>query len=243
MKKLCSLLIAMMFFGLTVDAQSDDDIIAAKLLQKCKNELEDIAKKKVAIKDICFNTDGHWLILFGDFGYSFSYVPTSLENLLVDLNGKQTQIKQALMSGDSWLLLYDQNKYTSQDFSSAVTEVLDKCKARNSILTGIFTGPENEILGLYGTNGFVARNCPEKQLAKINDVNKKHRKLRNAAFGNNCWVLLYGNNGFCFQDLPSDLQDFMKKSINKKLTINLVRIFKDKWFVVYDDYKFATNVD
>ena len=44
-------------------------------------------------------------------------------------------------------------------------------------------------------------------------------------------------------NLESKMNTGKKKSINKKLTINLVRIFKDKWFVVYDDYKFATNVD
>ncbi len=242
MKKLFTLLIALITFS-AADAQTEEEIIATKLLQKCKKELSEIAQKKVAINDICFNQDGHWLILYGDFGYSYSYVPSDLENLLVDLNSKETKIKQALIKGDSWVLVYDDNKFTAHNFTSSVTDVLEKCKARKSTLTGIFVGNNNEILGLYGTNGFVARNCPEKQLAKINEINKKHRKLRNAAFGNNCWVLLYGDNGFCFQDLPPDLQEFMKQSVNKKRTINFVRLYKDKWFVVYDDYKFATNVD
>lgn len=242
MKKLIAAIVAFMI-ATSAWAQSDEEIVAQKLLRKCKSEMEEVSKKKVKINDLAFNSDGHWLILYGDFGYSFSYVPTDMENLLVSLNQKEKKIKQALLDGESWVLLYDKNEFTSSGYKPEAVKILNTCKGRNSSLTGIFVGPNGECLGVFGTNGYVSRGCPDKMVSKIGAVNKKHYPIKNAMFSNNCWALFYGNGGFCFQGLPSDLQSWLKSSISKKYKVDFVRMFGDKWFVVYDGYKFETNVD
>ena len=111
MKKLLYIIVFSVLVPLITTAQTID----SQLLENCKKELADISAKKVDIHDIAFNSDGHWLILYGDIGYSYSYIPSSPENMLGKLNSAGTSIDKALLLSDSsFVLVYGGKQYTAQ---------------------------------------------------------------------------------------------------------------------------------
>ncbi len=243
MKKIFAILAIIFLISICCNAQTEEEIIAEKLLTKLKTELLDISQKQLKINDIAINDDGHWLILYEDVGYSFSYVDLELEKQLLDKNSKGVKLKQALLKGNSWVLLFSDNDFAQSGFDNTVVSVLNNCKSKNKNLNGIFLGDNGEILCLYATNGYVAKKCPKKMIDKLVLINNKQQKLRNAAFSSEGWILLYSDKSFCFYGIPSSLETFLKQCVKNNNKVNLVRIFHDKWFVVYNDYKIQTNVE
>ncbi|MBO4244619.1 MAG: hypothetical protein J6V76_01110 [Bacteroidales bacterium] len=239
MKKLLYIIVFSVLTPLIAAAQTID----SQLLENCKKELADISEKKVEIHDIAFNTDGHWLILYGDIGYSYSYIPTPLENMLVKLNAAGTSIDKAVLLGDtSWALLYNGKEYTAQSLPSDIaTDIAAAQKKQKNFRCLAYKGECR--LTVYGSNGFIAKGLPQQMVAKLAQLNKKKVSIREAAFGpDNGWVLLYGRTGIAFQNLPDDLTALLKKLGKKGTKVNLVRFFGSKWVVVYDDYKVETNI-
>lgn len=216
---------------------------SAQLLERCKQELLDISSKQVAIHDIVFNTDGHWLILYGDIGYSYSYIPSPLENMLVKLNSAGTDINKAVLLGDtSWVLLYDGNKYTSQSLPEGLTFDLESITKKDKPFKSVSFSSDKRVT-LYGTNGFIAKGIPQRMAAKLAQLNNKKVSIRESAFyGSDGWVLLYGRSGLAFQNLPDDIVAVLQKFAKKGTPVNLVRFYGDKWVVVYDGYKVETNI-
>lgn len=243
MKKLLYILIlAALPFSKSI-AQS---AISDQLLQNCKKELDDIATKKVDIHDIAFNTDGHWLILYGDIGYSYSFIPSPLENMLTKLNSEGTNInKSVIMSDSSWILVYGDKQYTSQNINPDISTDLTSAAnhKKNIKCLAISQGCR---LTVYGTNGFIAKGIPPKMAEKLEQVNKKKWPVREAAFyqyqNQEGWVLLYGKRGIAFQNLPDDITAQLQKFVKQGKNINLVRFYGNKWIIIYDGYKSITNI-
>ncbi|MBP5502726.1 MAG: hypothetical protein IKR94_02755 [Bacteroidales bacterium] len=239
MKKLLYIIVFSVLVPLITTAQTID----SQLLENCKKELADISAKKVDIHDIAFNSDGHWLILYGDIGYSYSYIPSSLENMLGKLNSAGTSIDKALLLSDSsFVLVYGGKQYTAQslptDFATELEAVSKKDKNIKSVAYKNGTR-----LMVFGSNGFIARGLPQKMVAKLAQLNKKKAPIRESAFyGTDGWVLLYGRTGMAFQGIPDDLCSVLQKFAKKGTVVNLVRFYGDKWVVVYDGYKVETNI-
>ncbi len=239
MKKLLYIIVFSVLVPLITTAQTID----SQLLENCKKELADISAKKVDIHDIAFNSDGHWLILYGDIGYSYSYIPSSLENMLGKLNSAGTSIDKALLLSDSsFVLVYGGKQYTAQslptDFATELEAVAKKDKNIKSVAYKNGTR-----LMVFGSNGFIARGLPQKMVAKLAQLNKKKAPIRESAFyGTDGWVLLYGRTGMAFQGIPDDLCSVLQKFAKKGTVVNLVRFYGDKWVVVYDGYKVETNI-
>lgn len=240
MKNLLLILIVWVITQTSALAQSS---IEAQLLENCKKELTDISAKKVDIHDIAFNHDGHWLILYGDIGYSYSYIPSPLENLLTKLNSAETTINKAIMLSDtSWALVYNDKEYTAQSLPTDIATDIAAAQKKQKNLRCI-AYKNGERLTVYGTNGFIANGLPQKMVAKLAQLNKKKAPIRESAFyGTDGWVLLYGRTGMAFQGIPDDLSALLQKLGKKGTVVNLVRFFGDKWVVVYDGYKVESNI-
>ena len=137
MKNLLLILIVWVITQTSALAQSS---IEAQLLENCKKELTDISAKKVDIHDIAFNHDGHWLILYGDIGYSYSYIPSPLENLLTKLNSAETTINKAIMLSDtSWALVYNGKEYTAQSLPTDIATDIATAQKNKKIFAALPT--------------------------------------------------------------------------------------------------------
>ena len=239
MKKLFYIIVFSVLAPLIASAQTID----SQLLENCKKELADISAKKVAIHDIAFNTDGHWLILYGDIGYSYSYIPTPLENMLSKLNSAGTSIDKALLLSDtSWALLYDGKEFTSQSLPTDLSTDIDAAQKKQKNFRCVAYNTSCR-LTVFGTNGFIAKGIPQKMAAKLAQLNQKKVSIRESAFyGSDGWVLLYGRNGMAFQNLPDDIVPVLQKCAKNGTPVNLVRFYGNKWVVVYDGYKVETNI-
>ena len=240
MKNILFILILSVMTSSLAMAQSSVD---AQLLENCKKELADISAKKVEIHDIAFNSDGHWLILYGDIGYSYSYIPSPLENMLTKLNAAGTSIDKALLLSDSsYALVYGGKQYTSQSLPTELATDLDAVTKKDKNIKSV-AYKNGERLTVYGSNGFIARGLPQKMVAKLAQLNKKKAPIRESAFyGTDGWVLLYGRTGMAFQGIPNDLCKVLQNLAKKGTVVNLVRFFGDKWVVVYDGYKVESNI-
>lgn len=239
MKKLFYIIVFSVLTPLIASAQTID----SQLLENCKKELADISTKKVEIHDIAFNADGHWLILYGDIGYSYSYIPSPLENMLTKLNSAGTSIDKALLLSDtSWALLYNGKEYTAQALPAELsTDIAAAQKKQKNFRCLAYNAGER--LTVYGANGFIAKGVPQKMAAKLAQLNHKKVPIRESAFyGSDGWVLLYGRTGMAFQGIPNDLCSLLQKLAKKGTPVNLVRFYGNKWVVVYDGYKVETNI-
>ena len=228
------------FMCLSVAAQTE---VNKKLMQNLKNELSDISQKKIEIKDIAFNADGHWLIIFGDIGYSYSYLPTPIEDLLGKLNSEGTQINSScLLSDTSWVLFYGDGKYSSVGLPQDIANELSRVKSKGKVCGLAAKGGASVVR--YGNNGFAAKSAPSSMLKKLAEINKRHVKIRDIQFvgSGNGWILLYGDKGLAFQNLPEGLAECLKNHVKKGRKVNIVRSYGDYWIVVYDGYKVETNI-
>ena len=240
MKKIFHILILTLLMPVLVAAQDAAD---SRLLQNLKKELADISSKQVEIHDIVFNSDGHWLILYGDIGYSYSYIPTPLENMLVKLNSEGTAINKAVMLSDtSWALVYNGNQYTSQSLPSLLSTDIASAQRKQKNLKALDVSGDKHLI-VYGNNGFIAKGLPQRMVQKLAQLNSKRVPIRESSLcGNQGWVLLYGRNGLAFQNVPDDLARLLNKFGKNGTTVNLVRFFGGKWVVVYDGYKVESNI-
>lgn len=240
MKKIFHFLILTLLTPVFVCAQ---DAVGSKLLDNLKTELADISSKKVEIHDIVFNSDGHWLVLYGDIGYSYSYIPTPLENMLVKLNSEGTSINKAVMLNDtSWALVYNDNQYTSQSLPSLLSTDIASAQRKQKNLKALDVSGDKHLI-VYGSNGFIAKGLPQRMVQKLAQLNRKRVPIRESSLcGNQGWVLLYGRNGLAFQNVPDDLARLLNKFGKNGTTVNLVRFFGSKWVVVYDGYKVESNI-
>lgn len=226
-----------------VNAQQADEL-ARKLLTNCKNELTEIAKKNVVINDITFNSDGHWLIIYGDYGYSFSFLPVEVEQTIEELNSNKTKIINCnLMSDTSWVVIYNNYQYKQHGYPQAAIKDLDRVAQQKKTINFSTCANSGKRLTSFSESGVIVYDIPAKAKEKIAQLNKERVKIKDAAFcNNNGWILLYGNRGAAFQNLPEDLSAFLKNSLQSGTTINLVRFYKDIWFVVYDGGKIKSNI-
>jgi len=214
-----------------------------KLLSNLKQEITDIQLKKLPFKDIAFAPDGHWLIIFADFGYSYSYIGSALSNKLNELNKAETLISEVeIISDNKWIIITENDVYANNlanTFANALTKIKKSGKKVNS---ASYMSDDKWIL-LYGKNAFAcSKNNNSKMLEKLKTINSKAGNITKATLThNNGWLLQYGKQGYSFQSLPADATLSLKKIINNNQTINFISTFKDKWIIVYNSTEFECN--
>ncbi len=208
-----------------------------------KSELDTISKQKLPINSVAVNQKGDWIILYGDIGYSFVTMPEKLVLKLDTLNKKQIPLKDVDFIGKSgWSLLAANNAFYSDSIPEKLLSGLKRINNQGHNITCVDTYKDKGII-LFAENSFYQQNISPLLKKKLSDLKYRNQKIKNIAlYKDNGWIVLYASKGFSYYKIPEDLSDKIKEISKKVSKLNRIFFLGDKWIIIFDDYKFSTNL-
>jgi len=223
---------------LLTQAQKINDI------QLLKSELDTISQQKLTVNSVAVNQNGNWIILYGDIGYSFTQMPQKLSEKLETLNKKQIPLKDIDFIGKSgWLLLAAENAFYSDSLPEKFLNALKQVNKQGQTITCADTY-KNKTLLLFGKNKYYKQNIPETLKKKIINLQYRNQYIKNAALTkNDGWALLYATKGFTYKNIPVATAEKMKELVQNGSSLDKIFFLPDnKWIIIYDKYKYASNL-
>lgn len=235
MKKLLFLLLIIPNFAFSQDLLSK--------FMALKGELNYIDSIGQNITSISISSSGDWIILYGDFGYSYSNLPKSALAYLNKLNSDQSKIKDFdfLASDTAWLCISKHNAYA---FKYASKDLADDLKQLNAKQVPIyqFTYLANQWAVVYEKGKIAYHNIPQDAIDAIKNLQSQNRIIRYIAlYPNNGWLLLYGKNEYTDKNIPQDCENQLSYLKTNNHEINNVVFFNQAWIIIYDSHKFSCN--
>jgi hypothetical protein len=208
-----------------------------------KSELDTISKQKLPIVSVALDQNGDWIILYGDIGYSFVNMPQKLAKKLDTLNKKQIPLKDIDFVGKSgWVLLAEDNAFYSDSLPQKFLSGLKKINQKGKIIKCIDVFEDKGIV-LYTHNLFYRENIPMSLEKKLSDLKYRNQRVKNVALTtDDGWIALYATKGFSYYNIPAEMSEKIKRLVQNGSGLNDVFFLGDKWIVVYDNYKYISNL-
>ncbi len=208
-----------------------------------KSELDTISKQKLPIISVALNQNGNWIILYGDIGFSFVTMPAKLSAKLDTLNKKQVPLKDIDFAGKSgWVLLARDNAFYSDSVPEKLLSGLKRINQQGKIIKNIDIYKDKAVI-LYTPKAYFQHNISALLKKKLNDLRYRNQKVKNIALTkNDGWIVLYAVKGFSYYNIPLTMSTKIKELVQNGSKLNKVFFLGDKWIVVYDDYKYISNL-
>jgi CubicO group peptidase (beta-lactamase class C family) len=110
-----------------------------------------------------------------------------------------------------WVVLCDDNTYSSQGLPSELTAKLDDLRARGAKLKSVTFHPAGGWVVLYDKNGHASSGIPKACADKLDDLAARGAELRSVVFSpwweGRGWVILHGKNGHAADHVSVDWLD------------------------------------
>ncbi len=211
-------------------------------LTDCKKELADLSTKNIPIKSVSINDEGEWVIIFGDFGFSYSHLPAKMQTQLTEFNSKEVAIYEAcLWERGDWAILAKQQAMVSVHSKELYTSYR-KIKKGHKNIRQISQNKSGSWLILYGGNGATFQKMPHKAQEHVVKIKSQQQKIRQIVLGEKgAWLILFAEKGLIHNNIPTDLAETLRQLIMKEATINYICISLHNWVVVFDESNFLTN--
>lgn len=208
-----------------------------------KSELDTISKQKLPIVSVDLNQNGNWIILYGDIGFSFVNMPAKLSAKLDTLNKKQIPLKDVDFAGKSgWVLLAADNAFYSDSIPEKLLMGLKRINQQGKIITGIDVY-ENKELVLYTPKSFYQHNISSVLKKKLAALKYRNQHVKNIALTkDDGWIILYAAKGFTYHNIPVEMSIKIKELVQNGSNLNKIFFLADKWIIVYDNYKYISNL-
>jgi len=208
-----------------------------------KSELDTLQKNKMPLQSLAVNRLGEWVIVFGDWGYSFINMPGDVKTALADISSKEMNIKDIdFAKNGSWLILHDFNDHTGELKDAAELDAIKQIRQKEKSITCYVPMPDSGAVMIYGDNSFYKKNAPQLAVQKLKSLQDRNQRVKHfAVTPQKGWVLLYANKGMSYADIPEDLAAKLKSLAETAETIDKVFFFADKWLVIYDSCKYECN--
>jgi len=208
-----------------------------------KSELDTILKQKLPIMSVAVNQKGNWIILYGDIGFSFITMPTKLSAKLDTLNKKQIPLKDIDFAGKSgWILLAEDNAFYSDSIPEKLLSGLKRINQQGKIIKCIDIFKDKDII-LYTPKAYYQHNTSSLLKKKLAELKYRNQHVKNIALTkNDGWIVLYAVKGFSYHNIPVAMSTKIKELVQNGSKLNKVFFIADKWIVLYDDYKYISNL-
>jgi len=208
-----------------------------------KSELDTISKQKLPIVSVALNQKGDWIILYGDIGFSFVTMPAKLSAKLDTLNKKQVPLKDIDFAGKSgWVLLAEDNAFYSDSIPEKLLSGLKRINQQGKIIKCIDIFKDKGVV-LYTPKSYYQHNVSPLLKKKLSDLKYRNQRVKNIALTkNDGWIVLYAVKGFSYYNIPVAMSAKIKELVQNGSKLNKVFFIADKWIVVYDDYKYISNL-
>lgn len=208
-----------------------------------KSELDTISKQKLPIISVDLNQNGNWIILYGDIGFSFVSMPDKLSAKLDTLNKKQIPLKDIDFAGKSgWVLLAADNAFYSDSIPDKLLSGLKRINQQGKIITGIDVYKDKGVV-LYTPKSFYQHNISAVLKKKLSDLKYRNQHIKNIALTkDDGWIILYASKGFTYHNIPIEMSEKIKELVQNGSVLDKVFFLGNKWIVVYDDYKYISNL-
>ncbi len=235
-----NIIFVLFLFFIIGKGQSQSTINNLNLL---KSELDTLSAKKMPIVSVALNQAGDWIVLYGDIGYSFIRMPKKLSETLDTLNKKESLLKDIDFSGKSgWVLSVQENAFFSDSVQGKLLSNLKKINQQGKSLVSIDTYKDKSI-AVFDRNYFYHEKAPASLKKKLSELQYRNQIVKNIALTkNDGWLVLYSAKGFAYYNIPLATAQKIKQLIQNGSYINKVFFLNDKWIVVYDDYKYVSNL-
>ena len=77
----------------------------------------------------------------------------------------------------------------------------------------------------------------------MDNLRGRGQNVKNIAFTKEGgWVIFYAKNGYSHYNIPVEMTKKIKDLVQNGSTLNHVFFLNDKWIIVYDDYKYKSNL-
>lgn len=208
-----------------------------------KSELDTISKQKLPIVSVSLNQKADWIILYGDIGFSFVNMPAKLAAKLDTLNKKQIPLKDIDFTGKSgWVLLAEDNAFYSDSLPVKLLTGLKKINQQGKIIKCIDVYKDKGVV-IYTFKSFYQHNISSALKKKLSDLKYRNQKVKNIALTkDDGWIVLYGSKGFTYYNIPVVMSTKIKELVQNGSKLSKVFFLGDKWIVVYDNYKYISNL-
>ncbi|MBN2893153.1 MAG: hypothetical protein JXL97_14885 [Bacteroidales bacterium] len=208
---------------------------------KLKEEIEYIETQKLEIKTVSIAPSGDWVIVYGDFGYSYNNLPSSAEAHLKKNNTENYKIKDFdFLNDTSWVCLSRHNafalKYTPQ---SLVDELKKLNKSKESIFQLAYSNGKWAIV--YGKGEVATYNVDQELETTIKQLQKEKRLIKSIEFSTSGWIILYGKNDYKTNNISTEIEAELKKLKDEDAEINHIVFFNAAWMIIYNDNKYVCN--
>ncbi len=208
-----------------------------------KSELDTISKQKLPIVSVALNQQGNWIILYGDIGFSFVSMPAKLSDKLDTLNKKQIPLKDIdFIKKSGWVLLAEDNAFYSDSIPENLLSGLKRINQQGKIIKCIDVY-KNQSVVLYTYKSYYQQNTSSLLKKKLSDLKYRNQKVKNVALTkDDGWIVLYAAKGFSYHNIPVAMSTKIKELIQNGSSLNKVIFLGEKWVVVYDNYKYISNL-
>ena len=235
-----NLILIIAFLLISYSGNAQTKINNSELL---KSEIDTISKQKLPIVSVALNQQGDWIILYGDIGFSFVSMPAKLAAKLDTLNKKQIPLKDIDFTGKSgWVLLAEDNAFYSDSLPPKLLAGLKRINQQGKIIKCVDVY-KNKGVVIYTYKSYCQQNVSALLKKKLSDLKYRNQKVKNIALTkNDGWIVLYATKGFAYYNIPVAMSVKIKELIQNGSILNKVFFLGDKWIVVYDDYKYISNL-
>ncbi|NOZ35466.1 MAG: hypothetical protein GXO80_09240 [Chlorobi bacterium] len=232
---LITVFLLLSYFGNTQTTINNESLL--------KSELDTISAQKLPITSVALNQNGNWIIFYGDIGFSFVTMPAKLSAKLDTLNKKQVPLKDIDFVGNSgWVLLAEDNAFYSDSLPAKILSDLKKINQQGKIIKCISIYNDKSVV-LYTPKTHYQHNISSLLKKKLSDLKYRNQRVKNIALTKkDGWIVLYAKKGFSYYNIPLSMSIKIKELVQNGSTLNNVFFLGEKWIVIYDKYKYISNL-
>lgn len=208
-----------------------------------KAELNYIDSIGQTIKSISISPSAEWIILYGDFGYSFSTLPPKAKEYLKKINQEKSKINDFdYISGDtSWVCLSKNNAYAFERIPKQLGEDLKKLN-KQQVAVYQLSYSKNRWSIIYAKGKVLYSGFTKNATEKIQKLQENDRLIKYIALNDaSGYIFLYGRNDYWAENIAQECINELEKLKKNNNEINLVSFFNSAWIIIYDKHKFVCN--
>ena len=210
-------------------------------LTELKSELDNLEKNEIKVQSISIADSGDWLLLFGDFGYSYNMIPNKLASLIKSQNSKQTILKSAQLFNEQEWFLASENTTNIAVKNVELYKSFKLLKSKNKNIRKVIVNSDGQWLILYNGNGLIFSKIPVNMQQQLKRIKSIKSTIDNIYVDGNSWLIQYGKTNISFKNIPNSLAPAFKQLVEKKYTVNHIEINKGNWVIVYNNYRYMCN--
>jgi len=208
-----------------------------------KSELNYIDSIGQTIKSISISKNAEWIVLYGDFGYTFSFLPPKAKDYVIKVNQQKSKINDFdFINGDtSWVCLSKNNAFAFEKVPKQLGEGLKKLN-KNQFPIYQLSFINNRWSIIYAKGKVLYNGFSNSAKQKVENLQENGRLIKHIALKEpDGYVFLYGRNEYWAENIQQECLNELENLKNNNNEINLVYFFNNAWIIIYDKHKFFCN--